>query len=237
MRYLLSIILLLIPLVTHSATGDAETVIGKTDTAITTILGKAGTGIASVMGKNYTDGDGGSGVSDDFASDTSANYTAIAGGMSVSSGKAHGTAEWDDSILYHETALSSVNHYVQATVGRVSTTAYDLGSVIARSNGTAYYRLYIDGDTLRVNRTGTYIDGCSYAGGYDSGNTSYLLKFEVNGTGASISLKGYVDSTLRIDCTDTAAGRLTTGSYVGFGINRNAANSDSTIDDLSGGAL
>ena len=40
-----------------AATGDCETVAGKTDTAITSIMGVAGTGIATIMGKNYTDGD------------------------------------------------------------------------------------------------------------------------------------------------------------------------------------
>lgn len=176
-------------------------------------------------------------IDDAFGSDTSANYTAITGGMSISGGKAHGSGAWVNNILYHETAISSVNHYVQASVGRPTGTTYDIGSVIARSNGTAYYRMYIDSDTLRMERTGTYIGGCSYVGGYDNGATSYVLKLEVNGTGASISLKGYVDGTLRIDCTDTDAARLTTGSYIGFGINRSINNADATVDDLSGDNL
>lgn len=58
-RALLTLIFILIPSLCFSATGDTETVMGKTDTTISTIIGKAGTGIATIMGKNYTDGDGG----------------------------------------------------------------------------------------------------------------------------------------------------------------------------------
>lgn len=50
-------ILLLIPSLCFSATGDLQTIGGKVDTAITSIAGKAGTAIATICGKNYTDGD------------------------------------------------------------------------------------------------------------------------------------------------------------------------------------
>jgi len=52
-------ILLLIPSLCFSATGDIQTIGGKVDTAITSIAGKAGTAIATICGKNYTDGDSG----------------------------------------------------------------------------------------------------------------------------------------------------------------------------------
>jgi hypothetical protein len=57
-------ILLLIPSLCFSATGDLQTIGGKVDTAITSIAGKAGTAIATICGKNYTDGDAGVNTTD-----------------------------------------------------------------------------------------------------------------------------------------------------------------------------
>lgn len=58
---ILTLILSLFPVcpggMAWAATGDCESVMGKTDTAITSIMGKTGSGIATIMGKNYTDGD------------------------------------------------------------------------------------------------------------------------------------------------------------------------------------
>lgn len=62
-------LLLIIPTLCWSATGDLESIGGKVDTAISTIAGKAGTGIATICGKNYTDGDA--------ASCTTANDSAL----------------------------------------------------------------------------------------------------------------------------------------------------------------
>ena len=58
-KFVLILFLCLLPYIAHGATGDLETFIGKTDTALTTVIGKTGSGVATVLGKNYTDGDGG----------------------------------------------------------------------------------------------------------------------------------------------------------------------------------
>lgn len=64
-----------IPCLCFSATGDVETILGKTDTTLSTVIGKASAGIATVCGKNYTDGDGGGcTTSVDSASGTGADY-------------------------------------------------------------------------------------------------------------------------------------------------------------------
>lgn len=56
-KLLLLLLLFLLPVYSFGATGDAETVLGKTDTALSTLIGKTGTGISTILGKNYTDGD------------------------------------------------------------------------------------------------------------------------------------------------------------------------------------
>ena len=56
-RYLLFLSIVFLSGMALGATGDLETFIGKTDTALTTVSGKTGTGVATVLGKNYTDGD------------------------------------------------------------------------------------------------------------------------------------------------------------------------------------
>lgn len=65
-------ILLLIPSLCFSATGDLETIGGKVDTAISTIAGVAGTTIATICGKNYTDGDSAASCPADDAPDIDA---------------------------------------------------------------------------------------------------------------------------------------------------------------------
>ena len=52
-------------------------------------------------------------VSDDFSSDTSADYTAIAYGISISGGNVGGSTNWQRNMVYHETTLGSPNQVVK----------------------------------------------------------------------------------------------------------------------------
>ena len=79
-------ILLLLPSLCWSATGDLQTIGGKVDTAITSIAGKAGTAIATICGKNYTDGDAGC--------TPSASGTVLWGTTTAGTGEGYTTADY-----------------------------------------------------------------------------------------------------------------------------------------------
>ena len=173
-------------------------------------------------------------ITDAFGSDTSANYTAITGGIGVSGGVASGTSAWVITIVYHETALSSADHYVQALV---SENDYDGGGLIARSDGTHYYKCGWDGDLIRLYRDSTPLGGANYNGGYLETSGTHTLKLSVSGTGATVTIKLYIDGTERISFDDTDAGRLTSGSYVGLTFDRDSSNPAVTADDFEADAL
>jgi len=155
-------------------------------------------------------------IDDDYSTDTQADYTNITQTMSVSSGAAHGT-DWQVTVSYHETALSSVDHYVQADCNGSSGT--DGSTLIARCDNTNYYYVYWDNGVLKLK--------CSdnrWLGSYGSGlSGDYTIKMIVSGSGASVDIDVYVDDTLRIDVSDTHEDRLTTGSYVGVRFQRGTA--------------
>lgn len=62
---------------------------------------------------------GGTQISDDFSSDTSANYTTILRGIVISAGVAQGNSEsYQSASVYHETVLDSPDHYIKLKVTR-----------------------------------------------------------------------------------------------------------------------
>jgi len=177
---------------------------------------------------------GGYEIDDNFSSDTSGNYTKIIDEGGVASLEIAGgvctASVVTASRWFHETALSSPNHYVQATVdvGVEGDPDYgDLISLIVRSDGTSgatadYYYMERDGSTFdlyRVNNaSGTYLTSSS------SGMTTgtYTMRMEANGTGATVNIKVIWNSATVIDYNDEAAGRLTSGSYVGMRLKCNS---------------
>lgn len=169
-------------------------------------------------------------IEDLFGSDTTANYTKImddSGTASLSvSGGALRANNFTVSRWFHETALSSANHYVQGSflIGVEGDPAYgDSALPIARSDGTSgatadYY--YIDRDAstydlYRVNNaSATYLT--SSASGQATGTIT--IRMEVSGTGATVNIKLIYGGSTIIDYDDSSASRLTSGSYVGFRI-------------------
>lgn len=183
-----------------------------------------------VVGQGSAAPAGGAEITDDFSTDTSANYTAITNSMSVSGGVAHGQT-WHVSRLYHETTLSSADHYAQADC--VVSNNMDHSFLMARCDGTHYYRTCLrDGNKVVLYRDTTLIDTFYGSAGQFAAGT-YTVKISVSGTGATVNIKVDVGGTNRIDYNDTDAGRLTTGSYVGIGFARDSDNGDCTVDNLT----
>jgi hypothetical protein len=175
------------------------------------------------------------GISDDFSSDTSANYTSVNGhGIVVSGGVATGADPWYVSVVYHETSTGSNNHQEAALL------SVDAGLLI-RSNGTTGYvikrkdatniELYsINGATL------TYVAVWPHA----SIATPILVRASISGSTITISadLNGNSDfGDAGEVLSPTGDGSLySAGGYVGAYLSCGATCA-STVDNLSGAAL
>jgi hypothetical protein len=165
-------------------------------------------------------------ISDNFSSDTSANYTALTGGISISGGAAHGGSAWASNILYHETSLGSAAQDVQADISFV---ANDSGGVIVRYDTAAtpdsfYVALFQTGVIILRKYSGTtptFVE--QYNGSYANG--TYTVRVVADGT----SIKVYVDGTERISVTDST---YTAGNYCGVLLERGGGNADVTLDNL-----
>ena len=172
------------------------------------------------------------GVSDDFSSDTSADYTAIDGGISVSGGTAGGSGTWAKNLVYHESTLGTANQEVSASVTYNGAT--DSAGVLARvSTGTPKtgYIAYFGetGKVLLSSFSGTTVTPITtYIGSYASG--TYTIKLSVSGT----TVKVYVGGVERISVTDST---YSAGDYIGLIFDRDNADYDARADDLLGVAL
>lgn len=174
-------------------------------------------------------------IDDDFSTNTSADYTIITGYFGVSGGVAYCPQAWDGGIAYHETALSSVNHYAQASV--TYSGSEDGAGLIVRSDGTNYYRVYFSGGEVKVRRNDNeWFDNTDDHDGSYATDT-YTLKCEVETVGSTVVFKTYVGGILVSTSTDDTGGRYTTGSYIGLWFYRGNANYNATADNLIGDAL
>jgi len=184
-----------------------------------------------------------SGISDDFSSDTSANYTAITGTINIASGTIGGGTNWQHNYFYHETSTGSDNHYVQGYVA-TSVNALAGGTVGLRCNSATGYLLHLvsANDRVYLNRfngatvsIGSYLTSAS-----DLGTGSYNVKVTVSGSTFHI----YVDHNGDGDFLDTNEdlGTITdstysTGEYIVVGASRGTDGVDYRVDNLSGGSL
>jgi len=172
---------------------------------------------------------GGTQISDDFSTDTSGDYTAILGTITVSGGQALGQSN-AISVLYHDTTLDSPDHYSEAlcTVSNNS----DSSGVVTRCDGTDYYSTYFsDGSKVQLTRSGTVINTYFGSSGDFSAGT-YTVKMTVTGTGATVNILIDVDDVNVMDYDDTSGSRLTSGARVGFTFRRAGENGACYIDDF-----
>jgi hypothetical protein len=99
------------------------------------------------------------------------------------------------------------------------------------------YALYCNGgvNVVRIARFtgGGRTDLQSYAPSLGASNK---LGLEVSGTGATVTLKWYLNDALMGTITDESGSRLTSGNYVGFNSDFGAGDWDNlTVDDLISG--
>ena len=175
-------------------------------------------------------------IEDDYSTDTTANYSvalaengvqSLSVGSGVLTGTASTTAHW-----YHETALSSVNHYIQADC-QYTANSND-AALIARCNGSNTFYQIKRGDATHyalyrvVSGTPTW---CATQSGTIAKDNTYTLKLSVSGTGSTVTVTLDIDGVNVINYGDTNAARLTSGSYVGVRIN-NSSQGSTTVDNL-----
>ncbi len=189
-------------------------------------------------------------IEDAFGSDTSANYTKIkdaaGSGSLVINDESSGVCTQTGGTVgmwFHETALSSVNHYVQATVlvGVTGDPAYgDYTALIVRSDGSSGATsdcYYIDRHDTTFDLYRMVNDSATYLTSSSSGQAtgSHTMRVEVSGTDP-VNITVYYNGSEIINYNDDNAARLQTGSYIGMRI-KNANHSGAYLDNLIGDAL
>lgn len=233
-------------------TATSGTVVdGDTVAACITSSGSNGTATSSTVtiggvSDTYTVTTVAGGITDDFSTDTSANYTAIHGSISISGGSLGGGTAWTQNYAIHNTSTGSNDHYVQ---GKIQTGGVSAGGAIGlRSNGTTGYLVCLNVDATRLTLFG--INGATLTINPDStayksitgsgGAGSYTVKLSISGNiiHAYIDLNDngtFVDSNE--DLGTWTISSYTSGQYVVVGALRGSDNVDYRVDYLLGGAL
>ena len=163
-------------------------------------------------------------IDDDFGSDTSANYTSIVNGITITSGAVYGSTNWADNLVYHETALSS-DHWVQAVCENAT-----VGPIIGYdSSGNDGYAVYISGGYTQVR----YLtDGAVGNDACTDSNASaesmpYTIKVNWNG---SNDMDVWVNGTQYV--TNCNPSTDYNGTFVGLCIRR-GSGANYYMDDLT----
>ena len=177
-------------------------------------------------------------ITDDFSSDTSAQYTAISGSISISGGSFGSGTAWVSTYAIHNTSTGSNDHYVQ---GEIQTGG---GMIGLRSNGTTGYMVYLNEDASRLylvsfngktqteNPNGNYPKNVTGT----SGPGFYIVKLTISGS----TIHAYIDLNNNGSFTDANEdlgtwddATYSTGQYVVVGAFR--SNTDHRADNFSGG--
>ena len=176
-------------------------------------------------------------ITDDFSSDTSANYIAITGKvLVVSGGTAYSSSTWSNADFYHQTSIGT-NQIVQAKISDdASSTMYS--GIIARYSlaDGSYYRCRKSASANRVI--------CSGLGGlaqitFDiftetwADGESYLTRLVFNGTSVTLYVDWNDDGDFadvgETESTETCAG---TGAYTGICFYTDASPTTITLDNF-----
>lgn len=189
-------------------------------------------------------------ISDDFSSDTSANYTTIDRGITITGGAAQsGGTEWQEGGVYHETDLSSANHYVQAVIEWTTNDDY-CGLLINVTPGatpdttaTGYVVRPLNTGFQLIEFSGGDVPGSWAADFTNAGSVTWttgdrhLVKASSNGSG---TITIYVDWNNDLDFADAneTAGTLSDATYSGtfIGLFWQNDGTENFIDDLAADA-
>ncbi|MBU1640685.1 MAG: tandem-95 repeat protein [Proteobacteria bacterium] len=170
-----------------------------------------------------------SGVIDDFSSDTSTNYTAISGALTIADGKAHGQ-QWSETRVLHSTVFSSDDQFVEADVS-YSGSVQGAGLLIrVDSSQNTGYLAYFEGGKLNLaSFAGTSKQWLAqYNGLYTAG--IYRLRIEAQGSMISLSVNG-------ITVLTQEDAKYSSGRHVGLRFNQGSSTADMYLDNLKAGLL
>lgn len=81
--------------------------------------------------------------------------------------------------------------------------------------------------------TETLIAACATTGPW-AASTTYKVRLEVSGTGATVTLKLFVDDVEKVSTTDSSVDRVTSGTQAGL---TTAGSTQNIFDDFTGGDL
>lgn len=190
------------------------------------------------------------GISDDFSTNTAADYTSptshtlnIAGGVV--------TASSHTSAFYHETSTGSNNNYSQAYVKKQSTAGggSSTNGPVVRCNGTSGYIAFPQRGEGNITQfyfykftgtTRTFVGGISFTGGKVwADNEQYLVRLNASGSSFELEIDWNGDGDFldanESDMTARTDSTYTSGEYIGFGWSDSQASAP--LDNFSGGAL
>lgn len=165
-------------------------------------------------------------ITDDFSSDSSADYTSISGGISISGGVGSPSSAWADNSVYHSTTTGTDEHYVEADVEL--TTSDGSGVIFAYdpvSDGGYIAYLSTAGLKIATITTGGSVTAVNTKTPTISADTSHNVRVEITGTTAEF----FVDSSSVGTETITV-----NGQYVGVYF-KNGANGAPSVDNFEAG--
>lgn len=165
---------------------------------------------------------------DDFSSDTSADYPEVTQTLIVSGGVA-GAAAWKNMWCYWQTSLNTDNHYAKAVWNYQASTGNKLALRCngngASSTGYTIYS-YAGGNTVLQSFSGSSETWkATWTTSIASGATVEARVEENNNDEFELFINAASQGT-KTDST------YTTGSYAGFGVYNNSGTNTATIDDL-----
>jgi len=180
----------------------------------------------AIIGGGVEAAAGGDAIDDDFESDTSANYTAITNDMvrPVADGNAHGSTNWANNIVYHETELSS-DHWIKVTAEDGS-----VGGLIGYdSAGDDGYVFYVAGAYSQVKYVTNGAIGSDACNDVNIPGESAPFLLEASWNGAD-DMDLWINGTQYV--TDCDPGTTYSGTYVGLMWKRTSGTNYYT-DDLT----
>lgn len=170
------------------------------------------------------------------------NWTHIDNGLTIASNKARGATL---NVIHREIWATSIGTdvSVEAVVSSFASGGnYRDARVIARHSGSSGSSFY----ELRFNNAGAYFLVRNVGGGETTLSNSSgaaisvpeTFRLEVEGTGATVTLRVYRGGSLQATASDTSGSRLTTGNHGGIASYSEAASiefDEFTIASLGGG--
>lgn len=181
-------------------------------------------------------------ISDDFSSNTAANYACVDSNVAftVSGGEGHAIG-YKYAYFYHTTAVSTADMYTQADV-EYNSTNDDWSAIMVRSNGLKKtsrncYEIFGSGDRYGlyrvINGSRTWLTEFNTT----ESNSSTTLKISAQTIGDTVRIIVWQGGTQRILYNDVNAARITAGSYGGGLIHNYNSGSDVRFDNFEVGTL